>query len=204
MKKILLSLPLLAIVATGFQSCSQQRQWNHEQRKAMRESLRDYRRMVYLDDLTDNEFVLFTDNVAGTLENSYPVYTEFIQMQGVDDTVNVVVVAAVVDDLNADARNMRHLYPYNYLVAQGTLPAGLDHAQQKAFYECFANKINATYSNMGQFFNAVLSDTTDASRIARLQNQCANELFSWVVPEVEVIETVPAAPAAPTAPAKKQ
>ena len=33
MKKILLCVPLLAIFAAGFFGCSQQRQWNHEQRK---------------------------------------------------------------------------------------------------------------------------------------------------------------------------
>ena len=58
MKKILLCVPLLAIFAAGFFGCSQQRQWNHEQRKAMREALRSYRQMVYLDDLNDAEFVL--------------------------------------------------------------------------------------------------------------------------------------------------
>lgn len=124
MKKILLCVPLLAIFAAGFFGCSQQRQWNHEQRKAMREALRSYRQMVYLDDLNDAEFVLFSDEVAGQLENSYPVYMEFVQMQGVDDTVDMVVVSTIVDELNADARNMRHIYPYNYLVAQGVLPAG--------------------------------------------------------------------------------
>ena len=123
MKKILLCVPLLAIFAAGFFGCSQQRQWNHEQRKAMREALRSYRQMVYLDDLNDAEFVLFSDEVAGQLENSYPVYMEFVQMQGVDDT-------------------------------------------------------------------------SDMSQIRRLESQCANDLFSWVVTEVDVIETVPATPAA--------
>jgi len=195
MKKILLCVPLLAIFAAGFFGCSQQRQWNHEQRKAMREALRSYRQMVYLDDLNDAEFVLFSDEVAGQLENSYPVYMEFVQMQGVDDTVDMVVVSTIVDELNADARNMRHIYPYNYLVAQGVLPAGLDHEQQKAFYNCFAAKVNATYATMDQFFNAILADTSDMSQIRRLESQCANDLFSWVVTEVDVIETVPATPA---------
>ncbi|MFR7602445.1 MAG: hypothetical protein ACLUYV_00635 [Alistipes shahii] len=144
----------------------------------------------------DAEFVLFSDEVAGQLENSYPVYMEFVQMQGVDDTVDMVVVSTIVDELNADARNMRHIYPYNYLVAQGVLPAGLDHEQQKAFYNCFAAKVNATYATMDQFFNAILADTSDMSQIRRLESQCANDLFSWVVTEVDVIETVPATPAA--------
>ena len=195
MKKLLLCLPLLALFAAGFPGCSKQRQWNHDQRKAMREALRDYRKMVYLDDLTDAEFVLFTDQVAGTLENAYPVYVEFIQMEGVDDTVDMVVVTEIVDELNADARNMRHIFPYNLLVAQGVLPAGLDHDQQRAFYNCFAQKVNDTYFTMNQFFNAILADTTDMSQLSQLQSQCANDLFQWVVTEIDITETVTPAPA---------
>ena len=175
MKKILLCVPLLALFAAGLIGCSQQRQWNHEQRKAMREALRSYRQMVYLDDLTDAEFVLFTDDVAGQLENSYPVYVEFVEMQGVDDTVDMVVVSTIVDELDADAHNMRHIYPYRALVAQGMLPAGLDHSQQKAFYTCFAGKVNAAYATTEQFFNAILADTTDQSQIRQMKSQCAND-----------------------------
>ena len=189
MRKTILSFALLALAATGFFGCSQSREWNREQRKQMREALRDYRRMVYLDDLTDAEFVLFTDDVAETLEDSYPVYTTFIAMPGMSDTVDYVVVTTIVDELNADAHNMRHIYPYNYLVAQGVLPAGLEHSQQRAFYKCFASKVNATYNTMSQFFNAVLADTTDASQIRRLQGQCANDLFNWTVTEIDIIET---------------
>ena len=109
MKKILLSFSLLALFATGFIGCSQQREWNREQRKAMREALRDYRKMVYLNDLTDAEFQLFADEVATALETSYPVYTTFIAMPGVNDTVDVVVVETIVEELDADARNMRHI-----------------------------------------------------------------------------------------------
>ena len=195
MKKILLLLPVIALLAT-MAGCSQQHKWNHEQRKAVREALRDYRKMAYVENLTDAEFVLFSDEVALDLEGDYPVYATFISMPGVDDTVEMVVITTVVDELNADARNMRHIYPYNYLVAQGVLPAGLDHEQQKAFYNCFAAKVNATYATMDQFFNAILADTSDMSQIRRLESQCANDLFSWVVTEVDVIETVPATPAA--------
>ena len=53
MKKNLLCVSLLSMFAAGFVGCSQKREWNHEQRKAMREALRSYRQMVYLDDLTD-------------------------------------------------------------------------------------------------------------------------------------------------------
>lgn len=202
MKKLLLCLPLLALLAAGFSGCSKQRQWNQDQRKAMREALRSYRQMVYLDDLTDAEFVLFSDQVAGDLENAYPVYVEFIQMEGVDDTVDMVVVTQIVDELNADARNMRHLFPYNVLVAQGMLPEGLDHNQLKSFYSCFASKVNDTYSTMGEFFNAILADTTDLSQISQIESQCANDLFDWEVTEIDITETVtPAAPAASSQPA---
>ena len=102
MKKILLCICLLSTFAAGLVGCSQQRQWNHEQRKAMREALRSYRQMVYLDDLSDDEFVLFTDEVAGDLEGAYPVYTTFVEMPGVTDTVDMVVVTTIVDELNAE------------------------------------------------------------------------------------------------------
>ena len=190
MKKTLLCVSLLSMFAAGFIGCSQSRQWNNEQRKAMREALRSYRQMVYLDDLTDAEFVIFTDQVAGELEGNYPVYTTFVEMPGVTDTVDMVVVTTIVDELNADARNMRHIFPYNYLVAQGVLPAGLDHEQQKAFYNCFAGKVNDTYNTMSQFFNAILADTTDMSQLRQLEGQCANDLFDWVITEVDVIESV--------------
>lgn len=189
MKKILLSFSLLALFAAGFMGCSQQREWNREQRKAMRDALRDYRKMVYLNDLTDAEFQLFADEVATALENSFPVYTTFIAMPAVNDTVDVVVVETIVEELDADARNMRHIYPYNYLVAQGVLPAGLDHGQLRAFYTCFAGKVNATFNSMGQFFNAILADTTNHSQIRQMESQCAADLFNWTVTEIDIIET---------------
>lgn len=192
MKKLLLTTSLLALFAAGFIGCSQRQQWNREERKAMRETLDSYRQMVYLDDLTDAEFVLFSDEVAGTLENAYPVYAAFIQMPGVNDTVDMVVVTTIVEELNADAHNMRHIFPYNYLVKQGILPTGLDRNQQKAFYTCLAGKVNATYSTMDQFFNAILADTTDLSQLRQLETQCANDLFDWVVTEIDVVETAPA------------
>ncbi len=195
MKKLLLSLPLLGLLIIGFGSCSQQRKWDHEQRKAMHEALKAYRKMVYLNDLTDPEFTVFSDSVTVDLEAAYPVYTEFIEMQGVDDTIDMVVVTTIVEQLKADAHNMRHIFPYNTLVAQGVLPSGLDLGQQRAFYKCLAGKVNTAFWSIDQFFQAVWADTTDMSQIRQLESQCANDLFSWVVEEVDVdvIEPVPAA-----------
>lgn len=189
MKKILLCVPLIALFAAGFFGCSQHQGWTPEQRETMREALDSYRQMVYLDDLNDAEYMLFANQVAAMLEGDYPIYTSFVAMPGVSDTIDMVVVTTIVDELDADARNMRHIYPYAYLVAQGVLPAGLDYEQQHLFYKCFAGKVNASYATTGQFFNAVLADTTDMSQMRRMENECANELFNWTITEVEVIES---------------
>lgn len=189
MKKTLLGVFLLAIFAAGFASCSGQQKWDKEQHKSMRESLRNYRQMAYLSDLSDDQFMFFSDDVAGELESEYPVYATFIQMPGMNDTVKMVVVNTIIGELNADARNIRHIYPYSYLVAQGVLPAGLDHEQQQTFYKCLATKIDSLYSTPSQFFHAVLSETIDQSQIRQLKTQCANRLFDWTVTEIEIINT---------------
>ncbi|MCH5335341.1 MAG: hypothetical protein J1D86_06025 [Alistipes sp.] len=184
MKKSLLALPLLA-AAIGFGACSQQAGWNREERQQMRNALKQYRQMVYLQDLTEPEFVIFSDNVATDLEHDYPVYATFVKMPGLNDTIDAVVITTIIDELDADAHNMRHLYPYRYLVEQGVLPEGLDRSGQRAFYRCFAAKVNRYYSSAEEFFNAILADTTDNSRIATMQAQCADELFDF---DVEIDE----------------
>ena len=187
MKKILLLLPVLMFACCLTMSCSQQKKWNHEQRQQVRNALKQYRQMVYLQDLTDAEFAIFTDSVTVDLEGAYPVYTEFIEIDGLNDTIDAVVVTTIVEQLSLDAHNMRHLYPYPYLVAEGVLPDGIDRSQQRAFYKCLAAKINNYYTSMTAFFNAVLADTTNNSQIARFQQQCASDLFGWVV-EIEEID----------------
>ena len=187
MKRFLLSCTVVAAFLSMI-ACSQQKRWNAQERKAVREAINQYRQMVYLNDLTDAEFGIFSDGVALDLENDYPVYAEFIQLPGVDDTVEMVVVTTIVEELNTDARNMRHLYRYDYLVAQGILPSGLTRDQLKAFYSCFSQQVNNTYSTMEQFFNAILADTTSNSQIARMEAKCANDLFNWTVTITEVVE----------------
>ena len=189
MKKMLLCLPVLALLVVALTGCNPNRRWNQAERKAMREALDEYRDMVYLNDLTDTEYAIFADEVADDIEADYPVYATFIQMPGADDTVQVVVIETIVDELNADLHNMRHIYPYPYLVAEGVLPAGLDYSEQRQFYNCFAARVNANYLTIDQFVNAVIADTTDKSQIRRLENQCAQELFDWTYVEVEEIVT---------------
>lgn len=185
MKRFLFSLSMLALIVAAA-GCSQQARWNHKQKEAIRESLRQYRDMIYLEDLTDPEFIVFTEGVATDIENTYPVYATFIQMPGVNDTVDMFVITTIVDELNADAHNMRHLFPYRDLVSQGILPDRLSHEQQRQFYRCMAQKANAYYSSADQFFTAILNDTASTSSIAQIQSQCASDLFNWVV-EVEEV-----------------
>ena len=190
MKKILLSLSILLtfVVITG---CSKKAKWNHEQKKAMRENLHQYRDMIYLQDLTDPEFLIFTDSVTGDIEAVYPIYTSFIEMDGAQDTVDMFVLTAIVDELKADAHNMRHIYPYRYLVSEGILPDRLSHEQQRDFYRCMAQKVDNTFPTVETFLMAIATDTTATSKIAQLQAQCANELFDWVI-AVEEVDIIPA------------
>ena len=152
----------------------------------MRNLLRDYRKMVYLNNLTEAEYMLFTDRVLASIEEEYPLYTTFVELPSVNDTVQVYVVTTIVEELAADASNMRHLYPYRDLVAANILPDGLNRAQQNAFYQCFANAVDSTYANVSQLVNAIVADTVQTSQIAQMQSQCANNLFGWTVEIVEV------------------
>lgn len=184
-KKLLLTVAL----ATLFCSCGKQREWNHEQRQQMRQDLRTYREMVYLTDLNDVEWELFADDVAVALENDYPVYATFIEMPSVEDTVTMVVVETVVTQLEADAHNMRHLFPYHQLVAQGILPDGMTHQQIKSYYTCLAKKVDNYYNSTEQFFGTILAGTVDSTQLATFQRQCAAEFEEIVVTEIDVIET---------------
>lgn len=186
MKKFLLSVSVLTLLLCGFIGCTPTQQWNREQRQSLRNMLRDYRRMVYLNDLNEAEYMLFSDDVTSAIEQDYPVYTTFIEMPGVGDTVQVYVVTTIVEQLATDAHNMRHLFPYPYLVGEKILPSGLDRMQQNAFYRCLSQQVNNTYSTVGDFFNAVLADTTSTAAVRQMQQQCAADLFNWTVEIIEI------------------
>ena len=186
MKRFLLSLALAAVIIGGIFACTEQNKWSREERQAMRNLLRNYRKMVYLNNLTEAEYMLFTDEVIASMEEAYPVYTTLVEMPSANDTVQVYVVTTIVEQLDADASNMRHLYPYRDLVANNILPAGLTRAEQNAFYQCFANSVDNTYSNATQLVNAILADTLPTSQIAQMQATCANTLFGWTVTEIVI------------------
>ena len=197
MKRILLTLSLCAVMAATV-GCSQKAKWNHEQRKALRNTIMSYREMVYLQDLSEPEFAIFTDDVAGDIETAYPAYATFMQLPAADDTLDMFVVTAIVEQLSEDAKNMRHLYPYHSLVRKGILPDKLTHEQRHAFYQCLAQKVNNYYnSSIADFVSDVLkSDASSQTQINRFQSECANELFDWVieVTEVDVIEPASSQP----------
>ena len=80
MKKSLLLVTMAAmVVATG---CSKERKWGAKEREELRQELRAYRDMVYLDNLAEAEFDLFSGDVVEAIEIDYPVYTTFVELPG--------------------------------------------------------------------------------------------------------------------------
>lgn len=179
MKKRLIT-SLLALTAITLIACtSSQSGWTHEQRKTMCRALHEYREMVYLEELTDAEFFIFSDNVTDEMEAAYPLYANILALPDMSETVDTFVTTAIVEQLDADGTNMQHIYPYRNLVKEGTLPKGLSRQQRRAFYKCLARKVNNEYSDFEQFFSAVVANTTNKGQIASMEAACAMELFDW-------------------------
>lgn len=178
----------VAALALSFVSCSQPTEWNTTQRAAFRELMNDYREMVYLENLDNTEFVIFSNDVANDIEMTYPNYAQFVAMPAVNDTVDVWVVTTIVSDLNENAHNMRYLYPYESLVKSGMLPKDLTSEQKFSFYNCFAQKVNNTFRGLDSFVNAMINNDIEPNIITKMQSDCAQDLFAWEVSEVVEIE----------------
>jgi hypothetical protein len=188
MRKILFYVIVSTMTVCMVVGCSKERErWNEKEREELRGELNAYREMVYLNNLEDEEFDDFSYDVVDAIEVDYPVYTTFVEMPGRGDTLEVYVVSTIVEELRADAHNMRNIYPYPQLVAEGVLPMGLSPKEQRAFYECLARKVDNNFASVDEFFNAILADTLPTSTMMQLQNQCASGLFDW---DVEVDETI--------------
>lgn len=185
MKRILFLCSLCAVMLGA---CNSRREWNTSQRQQMRDRLRACRQWVYLNDMTDAEYMVFTDGVVGTLEEFYPNYGVLVTYPAVEDTISEVVVRAIVADITTDARNMRHLFPYNHLVRQGVLPRGMSHDQLKAYYQCLADKINDGYISMRSFLWQAMQERVDTTRVGRYQRSCAQELSLDVLVDVQVTD----------------
>ncbi len=177
------SLPYAIItLIVLFVACSPaRREWKQAERAAFLQMIDNYRQMVYLSDLTDTEFVLFNDDVASGVEVVYPVYTALVAMPSLNDSVDMWVVTTIVEDIDEDAHNIRHIYPYHSLVEQGILPEELDEAGRLAFYRCLAQKINNYFNSTEAFFYAVISNNIDPNIITKMQNECASDLFGWTI-----------------------
>lgn len=187
MKRLILSVMAIVAIVVAMSSCSQTKRWSEKERHDVRREVGEYRDMVYLDQLEDVEFDIFSNDVVDAIETDYPVYTTFIEMPARGDTVEVYVVSTIISELEADAHNMRKIYPYRQLVREGILPKDLDRQAQRAFYECFARRVNRVFPTTSAFFNAVLADTTSNSTIEQMQRACASDLFDWVVEVDEVV-----------------
>ena len=187
MKKCIFTIvAIAAIMLVG--GCAKEKKWGEAERNKLREELRAYRDMIYLDNLAEAEFVDFSGDVVEAIEIDYPIYTTFVELPGRGDTVEVYVVSTIVEELNTDPHNLRNIFPYPQLVADGVLPAGLNHQAQRAFYDCLSHKIKRTYRTTSAFFDAITNGTqADSNKIADMQMQCATDLFDW---GVEVDETI--------------
>lgn len=183
MKKFLLFVVAAAMIV----SCSTERKWGEKERKELRQELRAYRDMAYLDNLAEAEFDTFSGDVVEAIEIDYPVYTTFIELPGRGDTVEVYVVSTIVEELNANPHNMRNIFPYPYLVEQGILPAGLNHQAQRAFYDCLSHKVKRYYPTTLAFFEDIVNSDTTPAAITDMEMTCAADLFDW---GVEIDETV--------------
>lgn len=190
MKKSLLFFAI-AMGVVALVGCTEKRGWSHDDRKAVRNEIDNYRDMVYLEDLEVVEFDDFSGDVIEAIEIDYPTYALYYELPGRGDTLDVYVVSTIVERLDTDPHNLRHIFPYSWLVAEGVLPAGLDKQAQRAFYDCLSQKVKRQYHTSRRFLYALMNDPNAGNVVMQMQNDCAMELFDWCmeVDETVVVET---------------
>lgn len=186
-KAVVLSLTAIFILSILWLTSCNRGSWNERQRKATQEMLREWREVVYLGDLTEEEFALFSNNVTDLLEQRYPSYVEFIEMPMVGDSVEMVVVAAIVTDIKASPDRLRHIFRYEELVEARILPAGMSRRQQLDFYRCFAERVNMSYGSMQEFVWDALYSKLDDVLIAQMMRRCAAPFWDLEM-DVVIIE----------------
>ncbi len=186
MRKLLLIM-IVAATVCGCKNTHRNHKWTEEQKREMKQMLDMYRDMVYLENLTDAEFLLFTDDVVDTLEAGFPNYVAFVAMPAVNDTVDTYVVATIVEEIKANRRNMRHIFPYERLVANNILPAGMPHEQILEFYNCMAQNVNGYFGSYQAFVYGALNSMIDDMVIANFQQKCAAPY--WTEETVTIIQS---------------
>ena len=191
MKKSLLFIAIAAGMVTMV-GCTTERGWSEKDRKELRNELRAYRDMIYLDNLAEVEFDNFSGDVVEAVVYDYPVYTTFYEMPGRGDTLDVYVVSTIVERLDADPINLRNIYPYEWLVSEGILPAGLNNQAQRAFYDCLSRKVKRHFHTAHRFIYAIMNDPTASNIVADMQMACAADLFDWGVVVEETVTVTPA------------
>ena len=183
MKKSLLFF--LALGVGALVGCTHHNGWSDKERKALRDDIGNYRDMLYVEDLENVEFEEFSGDVIEAVEIDYPTYTVFYELPARGDTLDVYVVATIVERLDTDPHNLRHIFPYSWLVTQGILPAGMDVQAQRAFYDCLSKKVKRHYHTTHRFLYALMNDPMAGYAILQMQSDCAMELFDWGATEVD-------------------
>lgn len=172
------AITALCISATVLLSaCGNRGNWSQREREMAREMLQEWREWVYLNELSEEEFALFASNVTDLLEEQYPSFVEFIEMPMVGDSVEMVMIAAIVTDIKASPERLRHIFSYKELTDSQILPTGLNKSQQAAFYKCFAEKVNIVYGSMQQFVWDALNSSLDDALIAQMMRHCAEPFW---------------------------
>lgn len=195
-RSVLFTLALVAIVGIGAMvttGCKEKKAktWGDKERKELRDELGHYRDMIYVDNLSEVEFDDFSGDVIEAVEVDYPVYTTFYELPARGDTLDVYVVSTIVERLDTDPHNMRNIFPYPWLVAEGIVPAGMDNQAQRAFYDCLSHKIKRHYHSSRNFLYAILNDPSAPMTIYNMQMACSAELFDWGIEVEETEEYTP-------------
>lgn len=174
--KIICGLLAALLLIFALTACNK-RSWNEEQRHEAREMVGEWRKAVYINDLSEAEYALFAGRVADILEMKYPSYVEFVEMPLVGDSVEMVIITAITSELKATPERLRHIFRYDDLVELGTLPAGLTRHQQNNFYRCLAERINQTYGSMQRFVWDAMYSQLDDVLIARMLQRCGSPFW---------------------------
>ena len=185
-KAVVLTITALFICSIVWLTSCNRGNWNEQQRREAREMLREWREIVYLGNLTEEEFALFAGNVTDLLEYRYPPFVEFMEMPARGDSVEMVVVAAIVTDIKASPDRLRHIFSYKELVEANILPENMTTRDQKEFYRCFAEQVNMAYGSMQQFVWDALYSRLDDEIIVQIMRGCATPYWDIKMEEVNV------------------